>query len=65
MHSQHILTLLYLLNRCLVENGWNYEKAAEVFTTLNSQGKIPPEAFLRTWKNLKKKKNLEVAPFWG
>lgn len=34
--------------RCLVENGWNFEKAAEVFTTLNSQGKIPPEAFLRT-----------------
>lgn len=31
--------------RCLADCNWDYNKAAEVFTNLNSQGKIPPEAF--------------------
>lgn len=31
--------------KCLSENEWNYEKAAQVFTTLKDSGSIPPEAF--------------------
>lgn len=33
--------------RCLEENGWNYEKAGVVFTDLNKNNKIPPEAFVK------------------
>ncbi|XP_791276.4 nuclear RNA export factor 1 [Strongylocentrotus purpuratus] len=31
--------------KCLVENNWNYENSGKVFTSLKSEGKIPPEAF--------------------
>nr|KAG5687808.1 hypothetical protein BaRGS_005438 [Batillaria attramentaria] len=31
--------------RCLEDCAWDYSKAAEAFTNLNAQGKIPPEAF--------------------
>ncbi|CAG5136897.1 unnamed protein product, partial [Candidula unifasciata] len=37
--------------RCLQENGWDYLKAGQVFTDLNSQGKIPPEAFVKVELN--------------
>ncbi|XP_015418631.1 PREDICTED: nuclear RNA export factor 2 [Myotis davidii] len=33
---------------CLQDNEWNYIKAAQVFTTLKAQGKIPEEAFKQT-----------------
>nr|XP_054759108.1 nuclear RNA export factor 1-like [Lytechinus pictus] len=31
--------------KCLEENNWNYEQSGTVFTSLQSEGKIPPEAF--------------------
>ncbi|XP_003803823.2 nuclear RNA export factor 2-like, partial [Otolemur garnettii] len=34
--------------KCLEDNEWNYSKAGEIFTALQSQGKIPEEAFQRT-----------------
>ncbi|XP_041353365.1 nuclear RNA export factor 1-like [Gigantopelta aegis] len=34
-------------HKCLEENGWNYKKAALVFTELHSQGKIPQDAFVK------------------
>ncbi|ELK29127.1 Nuclear RNA export factor 2 [Myotis davidii] len=34
--------------KCLQDNEWNYIKAAQVFTTLKAQGKIPEEAFKQT-----------------
>ena len=33
--------------RALSENGWDYQKAAEVFKSLHSQGSIPSEAFAK------------------
>ncbi|CAB3980201.1 nuclear RNA export factor 1 [Paramuricea clavata] len=33
--------------KALSENNWDYQKAAEVFKTLHTQGKIPPEAFAK------------------
>ncbi|GFR93143.1 nuclear RNA export factor 1 [Elysia marginata] len=33
--------------KCLQENEWNYEKAGQTFTALHSQGKIPPQAFVK------------------
>ncbi|XP_078673883.1 nuclear RNA export factor 1-like [Branchiostoma floridae x Branchiostoma belcheri] len=32
---------------CLEQNGWEYNKSAQVFTELKAQNKIPPEAFLK------------------
>ncbi|GFO03907.1 nuclear RNA export factor 1 [Plakobranchus ocellatus] len=32
-------------HKCLQENDWDYQRAAQVFTSLQSQGKIPQEAF--------------------
>ncbi|XP_019647903.1 PREDICTED: nuclear RNA export factor 1-like isoform X2 [Branchiostoma belcheri] len=32
---------------CLEQNGWEYNKSAQVFTELKGQNKIPPEAFLK------------------
>lgn len=32
-------------SKCLGENNWNYEQAGKIFTNLQSEGKIPPEAF--------------------
>ncbi|XP_064624145.1 nuclear RNA export factor 1-like [Lineus longissimus] len=31
--------------KCLIENDWNYEKSAVVFTELKAKGMIPPEAY--------------------
>ena len=31
---------------CLSSNGWDYDKAANTFSELKTNGKIPPEAFL-------------------
>ncbi|XP_016051223.1 PREDICTED: nuclear RNA export factor 2-like [Miniopterus natalensis] len=31
--------------KCLQDNEWNYTRAAQVFTTLKAEGKIPEEAF--------------------
>ncbi|XP_031555922.1 nuclear RNA export factor 1-like [Actinia tenebrosa] len=34
--------------KCLADNGWDYQKSAECFTSLNNQGLIPPGAFIKT-----------------
>ncbi|CAL1544423.1 unnamed protein product [Lymnaea stagnalis] len=34
--------------KCLEENNWDYLKAGQVFTDLNNQGRIPPEAFVKS-----------------
>ncbi|XP_046327842.1 nuclear RNA export factor 1-like [Haliotis rufescens] len=33
--------------KCLEENGWDYDKSAAVFTQLNSEGRIPAQAFVK------------------
>ena len=33
--------------RCLDDNGWDYQKAAQIFINLQTEGKIPPEAFAK------------------
>ncbi|XP_065197304.1 nuclear RNA export factor 1-like [Sycon ciliatum] len=33
--------------KCLAENSWNYEVAGQMFTRLQSQKQIPPEAFVK------------------
>uniref|UniRef100_A0A0L8I879 TAP-C domain-containing protein n=3 Tax=Octopus bimaculoides TaxID=37653 RepID=A0A0L8I879_OCTBM len=32
---------------CLQQNNWEYEKAAQVFLNLKTNGKIPLEAFIK------------------
>ncbi|XP_064600486.1 nuclear RNA export factor 1-like [Liolophura sinensis] len=32
-------------SKCLEQNAWNFEKAAKIFTDLQKEGRIPPEAF--------------------
>jgi len=34
--------------RCLEENAWNYDRSTKVFQDLKVEGKVPPEAFVRT-----------------
>jgi hypothetical protein len=38
---------LFFSFRALSENNWDYQNAAEMFKTLHTQGKIPPEAFAK------------------
>ncbi|XP_074662388.1 nuclear RNA export factor 1-like isoform X2 [Tubulanus polymorphus] len=33
--------------KCLMQNDWDYEKSAKVFSDLHSKGAIPPEAFVK------------------
>ncbi|XP_046383799.1 nuclear RNA export factor 1-like [Ischnura elegans] len=33
--------------KCLIETGWDFERAVFVFTELHKQGKIPAEAFIK------------------
>jgi len=33
--------------KCLVENSWNFEAAAKIFSEAKAAGKIPPEAFVK------------------
>ncbi|XP_076442062.1 nuclear RNA export factor 1-like isoform X2 [Babylonia areolata] len=33
--------------RCLEDNGWDYEKSAQTFMNLKTEGKIPPDAFVK------------------
>ncbi|KAK2549420.1 Nuclear RNA export factor 1 [Acropora cervicornis] len=34
--------------KCLKENNWDYGKAAHAFTSLKSNGSIPPQAFIKS-----------------
>ncbi|XP_044758210.1 nuclear RNA export factor 1-like [Coccinella septempunctata] len=34
--------------KCLQETDWNFEKATTIFNEINSQGRIPAEAFVKT-----------------
>uniref|UniRef100_A0A0B7A196 TAP-C domain-containing protein n=1 Tax=Arion vulgaris TaxID=1028688 RepID=A0A0B7A196_9EUPU len=34
--------------KCLQENAWDYQRAGQIFTDLNAQGKIPAEAFAKS-----------------
>jgi len=34
--------------RCLQENAWDYQKAGTIFTQLQTDGKIPPDAFIKS-----------------
>ncbi|XP_005094816.1 nuclear RNA export factor 1 [Aplysia californica] len=33
--------------QCLQENGWDYQRAGTIFSQLQTEGKIPPEAFVK------------------
>jgi hypothetical protein len=39
--------IFFLFLRCLDDMGWEYQRAALVFTELNKQGTIPREAFIK------------------
>lgn len=38
---------------CLEQTGWDFQRALFVFNQLNTEGKIPPEAFVK-WKTVKR-----------
>eukprot|EP00112_Aurelia_sp_Birch-Aquarium-sp1_P009366 Seg2061.4 transcript_id=Seg2061.4/GoldUCD/mRNA.D3Y31 product="Nuclear RNA export factor 1" protein_id=Seg2061.4/GoldUCD/D3Y31 len=38
---------LHFSLQCLQQNDWDFKKAGEVFTNLQREGKIPPEAFVK------------------
>lgn len=48
--SYQLFWLNVLFFSCLQETGWDYQRALFIFNQLQSEGKIPPDAFVK-WNN--------------